>query len=185
MAKCIKMPYEWYPKGGDHSNILIKYRSKFFQKCKFFIEYLNYYFTRRKTNLNGSSLSFVEIKKEDVYRSSCYSGSLSLEEQYKDLNGKPFSYKEKECLLDENTFGINNPNQCARFKNSVGSNFSYEKEGEEVLVSCFGKRDSFDGENRISKGSLAFKDKNFEEQYNKYFQSDKRLKQLYNNNTYN
>jgi hypothetical protein len=179
MAKCIKLPYEWYPKGGDHSNILIRYRSKFYQKCKFFIEYLNYYFSKRKTNLNNSSLSFE--KKEDFYKNSCCGSGMSIDEH---SNGKQSTSREKESFLDENNFGINSttPNNVSprRFKNSLASGFSYDKDGDDMFIACFSKRDSVDGENRISKGSLVFKDKNFEDQYNKYFQSEKRLKQLYN-----
>jgi hypothetical protein len=42
MVKYMKIPYEWHPRHGDHSNILTRYRTKFFQKCKFFFEFLDH-----------------------------------------------------------------------------------------------------------------------------------------------
>jgi surfactin synthase thioesterase subunit len=48
LAKYIKHPYEWHPRKGDHSNILTEYRTKFFQKCKFFFEYLNFFNKNKK-----------------------------------------------------------------------------------------------------------------------------------------
>jgi predicted alpha/beta hydrolase family esterase len=40
MLKYMKTKLEWLPKGGDHVNILTKYRTKFFQKCILFLDNL-------------------------------------------------------------------------------------------------------------------------------------------------
>jgi hypothetical protein len=56
MAKYMKIVIEWHPRNGDHSNILTFYRTKFFQKLKYFLDYLNYFEVRESSS--------VPVKKE-------------------------------------------------------------------------------------------------------------------------
>ena len=46
MHKKLSKAICWFPKEGDHSNILTHYRDKFFTKCLFFINNLKYYATK-------------------------------------------------------------------------------------------------------------------------------------------
>ncbi len=55
MLKYVKIHYEWFPKNGDHINILTKYRMKFITKCKIFLNNLSCF--ERKKNGNVSKYS--------------------------------------------------------------------------------------------------------------------------------
>lgn len=58
LAKQIKVVNEWFPSKGNHSNIVDKYRNKFYSKIKLFCEHLNYYEARKaKQDLRETFLS--------------------------------------------------------------------------------------------------------------------------------
>jgi hypothetical protein len=161
MSKYIKLPYEWFPKHGDHINILTKYRTKFFQKCKFFIEYLNYYFSK-KISVNTVSISFAGKHVED----KSFNYNLLVEGYAESPNGKPYTCRDKGNLLDNLT-----PKKKPIYANSIASNCPFDKEVDDMVLSCSGsKRDSFE-EQRVSKESIGFKGQTLEEQYNKYFKT--------------
>jgi len=56
----IRHVYEWFPRNGSHSNIITKYRSKFFVKVKTFLEHLNYSLKK----------SMIDSFKSDNYETS-------------------------------------------------------------------------------------------------------------------
>lgn len=68
MASFMKYPYEWHPRNGDHYNILTKYRTKFFQKCKFFFEYLNYFTYNKNRNVTNSIETYNCEKNDRIYK---------------------------------------------------------------------------------------------------------------------
>lgn len=41
-AKRVRCLYHWYPRHGDHSNIIKLYRNKFYTRIRFFIDNVNY-----------------------------------------------------------------------------------------------------------------------------------------------
>lgn len=67
MVKYMKIPYEWHPRHGDHSNILTRYRTKFFQKCKFFFEFLNH-MQSRDTNPEVDAALVKNKEKKTLQR---------------------------------------------------------------------------------------------------------------------
>ncbi len=114
MSKFMKNPYEWHPRNGDHSNILTKYRIKFFQKCKFFIEFLNYY--SKKNNDNNKSMityncagnekfysefnkknneKFPKINVQDSY----------IQKEFDDINHKGQAFSNKDVYRAIDSFG--------------------------------------------------------------------------------
>lgn len=54
MMNKIKCVYEWFPRAGTHTNILVKYRYKFYSKVKLFIDHLNYTGSAKKKFLADS-----------------------------------------------------------------------------------------------------------------------------------
>jgi predicted alpha/beta hydrolase family esterase len=182
MSKFIKNPYEWFPKGGDHSNILTKYRTKFFQKCKFFLEYLNYYFSRKASNYLSPSHSFVDIRKEDFMHGSFNFNGNAVDEEYYGNGKHHFTYREKENFLDEGSPKNNlNSTKKLRHVGSIASDCPFDNNhcanNDDLFLSCVGsKAESVDGEQRLSKDSIVVKGKNFEDQYNRYFKSAEKKK---------
>jgi selenocysteine-specific translation elongation factor len=68
MSKFMKNIYLWLPRNGDHGNILTKYRVKFFQKCKFFLEFLNDYAKKNIDNNNSvTTYNYADNEKYCQY----------------------------------------------------------------------------------------------------------------------
>ena len=68
MAKSIKTLYQWFPSKGDNSNILTKYRRKFYTKCKMFFDYMNIFRKKSKQIINNSEvLKNYSFKYEESY----------------------------------------------------------------------------------------------------------------------
>jgi hypothetical protein len=66
MGKSIRALYQWYPSDGDHNNILIKYRCKFFTKCKMFFDYVKFFKNSQNTNKSFSSKN-LSFRFEESY----------------------------------------------------------------------------------------------------------------------
>jgi hypothetical protein len=58
----IKYVFEWFPNRGNHSNITVKYRSKFYAKVKLFLEHLVYF----KKQQNKSDLDITDESNLDT-----------------------------------------------------------------------------------------------------------------------
>ena len=97
MAKYIKIKHEWYPKNGDHGNILTKYRSKFFTKCKIFIENL-IYFENKNTLMKNSVVLKTYASFDDLNRLS-----INLE-NHNPFMKHGFSSSENVCNLNKTQF---------------------------------------------------------------------------------
>lgn len=93
MAKFMKNPYEWHPRNGDHHNILTKYRTKFFQKFKFFLEILNYYSQKQITN---NSITTYNCNLNDKY----YYEVMKFKDD--DRNNLPFLFNENYMKNSQN-----------------------------------------------------------------------------------
>ena len=69
MSKSIKRVYEWYPKMGDHNNILCRYRKDFYIKCKTFFEYLDTFKKRKDYHENDQQFTLfinnIQIPDDD------------------------------------------------------------------------------------------------------------------------
>lgn len=105
MAKFIKNSYEWHPRHGDHSNIFTKYRTKFFQKCKFFFDYISYH------------------NKQRVSSNSYYSNNLvtyPIDKFYKEVMNKEIQVKESWYGNGEN----NKFNESIKYSNGITHPFS-------------------------------------------------------------
>ena len=82
LAKSIHNIYKWYPKKGGHNNIVIDFRRKFYQKFRFYLDYLermqNKHHQTSKMNLSGVLPSNGPIYK-NLYGSTAM---LQREENY-------------------------------------------------------------------------------------------------------
>lgn len=97
MAKYIKIKHEWYPKNGDHGNILTKYRLKFFTKCKIFIENL-IYLENKNTMIKNS----VDFKTSPSYHDL---NRLSINlENHNPFMKHGFASSENLCILNKTQF---------------------------------------------------------------------------------
>lgn len=63
MMNKMKSVYEWFPARGTHSNIMSRYRTKFFMKIKLFLDHL-YYNQLRSTKAN--TIEIEEIVNDRV-----------------------------------------------------------------------------------------------------------------------
>jgi hypothetical protein len=109
MAKFIRNSYEWLPRNGDHNNIFTKYRTKFFQKCKFFFDYLQYYTNKQMMTNSFSTQNNCTNEKfyNDVFKNreiqveeSWYGHGRKINETISNPNGHPFSAKERMNSLE-------------------------------------------------------------------------------------
>ena len=82
LAKSIHNIYKWYPKKGGHNNIVTEFRRKFYQKFRFYLDYLerlqNKHHHVNKMNLSGVLPNNVPIYK-NLYGSTAM---LQREENY-------------------------------------------------------------------------------------------------------
>ena len=82
LAKSIHNIYKWYPKKGGHNNIVTDFRRKFYQKFRFYLDYLerlqNKHHHNNKMNLSGVLPSNAPIYK-NLYGSTAM---LQREENY-------------------------------------------------------------------------------------------------------
>ena len=65
MSKKLSKASCWFPENGDHTNILIDYRFKFYSKCMFFLSNLLYNFSEEEStsmnfNIKHMSMKYVE-----------------------------------------------------------------------------------------------------------------------------
>lgn len=185
MSKFMKNAYEWHPRNGDHSNILSKYRTKFFQKCKFFFEYLNFYFVR-KQQLNASSITYNCSNNDNLFGHYFAKEGMRVEENYINENGQvqALSMKDREKLFIlnasvKNSFcsnsGLYNKNTIKNCNNSLANECPFENienNGEDMYLSSNGNNSFELNDGRCSKTSVS-KDcnKNLEEEYIKYFKN--------------
>ncbi len=179
MAQYMRNAYEWHPRHGDHSNIFTKCRSKFFQKCKFFFEYLNYH---TKRNPNGNSISTFNMGEKVCQFEGIHH---YIEESYlcnseKKPNGIPFSKKDTAFTFkaeDQNLVLTNRIVTESESKISLGN-------GRETTVINFGQDIPFDWCSEGSGGKSLLQD-NFssresKEEANFYCKEQRDLEEQYN-----
>lgn len=90
MMHKIKHVFDWFPKQGNHSNIISKYRYKFFSKMKLFIEQLMHYrnvceqetLAEESASLKENNLNMAVIKHTSYFK------HLNCEENYMSTNKK-------------------------------------------------------------------------------------------------
>ncbi len=79
---------EWFPK-GTHSNIITKFRFKFFIKMKYFLEHLNYCSNKKESQLtNSTDYSKVSMKLKNIYTENNYMGNSPRLFQHSPINSK-------------------------------------------------------------------------------------------------
>lgn len=105
IGKNIKYSIGWYPKRGDHSNIVTKYRMKFFNKIKFFLN--QFILCKIATNPSSCQKKNVTYKLEENFiltNSQSYTSGV-----LKNVNGNMTSlfvrstyasYKKNECPFE-------------------------------------------------------------------------------------
>jgi hypothetical protein len=163
MANYMQNVYEWHPRHGDHNNILSKYRTKFFQKCKFFFEYLNYHTKRSPHGNSISTFNFGEKAQFDGIHHY-------IEESYirDDTQANGMTCKKKETCFLEKTVDNRNIDLDLKFPKERYSN------------TPFGMDLPFDfcSEGSINKKSGVFESSSKEEWV--YFKDNKELEEQYN-----
>jgi hypothetical protein len=130
MAKFIKNSYEWHPRNGDHSNIFSKYRTKFFQKCKFFFDYLSYYNNKQLMTSNSNCSTLNNYPNEKFYREVMNNREIQVEESWYGQNNKlveSFNFKNS----NGNSIGNGHPFSAKdKLLPLVGD--SFENKSEEI-----------------------------------------------------
>lgn len=86
LSKHIQNLYKWYPKKAGHNNIITECRMKFFQKYKFFIDYLARFQNKRYSNNDNKIYSDVFRSNEPYYKSVYHSRRIQREENYMIMN---------------------------------------------------------------------------------------------------
>ena len=135
MKNYIKIKHEWFPKNGDHSNILTKYRTKFYLKCNLFLDNLFCFEKKRINSKNSLNQSFGEYNSNKnktqeycEFKSSCY----------KNINNKlgngnngnnPFDAKKKSYIshrISYNKIGVKSQAYETQIDDFDFNNFSDE-----------------------------------------------------------
>ncbi len=168
MANYMQNVYEWHPRHGDHNNILSKYRSKFFQKCKFFFEYLNYH---SKRSPYGNSISSFNIGEKAQFEGIHH----YIEESYirDETQANGMTYKETANTLEKKRLEIpTNWNGFKIHESELKGSYNERRSsgntpyGMDLPFDCYSEGSA----NKISHAkdeSIYFKDnKDLEEQYN-------------------
>ena len=121
MLKYVKTKFEWLPKNGDHGNILTKYRTKFFQKCKIFLDNLCCY-ERQESNINS-------ISTENSFNLSNF--------HLKENEGTNKSYKTKKTNITNKS---NRNNKSNNNNNNYSSDMYIIKRGSVLCYSNFSNK---------------------------------------------
>ena len=82
LAKHIQNLYKWYPKKAGHNNIISEFRMKFFQKLKFFVDYLSRFQNKRCNTSDNKIYSSVLRSNEPYYKNVYASRMIQREENY-------------------------------------------------------------------------------------------------------
>jgi surfactin synthase thioesterase subunit len=120
MSKSIKKLYNWFPKSGDHNNIMSKHRVKFFSKCRMFFDYLKIFF-------NSSDLSPFSVRSDKL---SNQGSILKFKESCLETSDGSESYKPNVFLSNNN----DNITCCAESNNLF---FDYKNGDEESCCKDF------------------------------------------------
>lgn len=151
--------YEWFPKHGNHSNILTRYRSKFFQKMKFFIDYIEY---NKKNEIkdiilfefNGQKEAKINLKENFMFPTSetikpatflnddyLYLKETNYTNGYDNSNGNVRNHHEDaEISFDiESKCHDNNYNNTSFVHNNNNASFS----GETIISTLHNKSNEF------------------------------------------
>lgn len=105
MMKYIKLKFEWFPKNGNHGNILTKYRTKFFIKCNLFLDNL-FCFERKETNFTVNSLeNSLNFSNIGLYKSSNVNNNNN-----KNVNSPNIFCKRGSNVLFQNPLNVLNFN---------------------------------------------------------------------------
>lgn len=119
MAQKIRYLYQWFPRQGNHNNIMYIYRDKFYSKLKIFLEHVKHFYNNKgKKDVNIYNCTRFGIRLEENYIESGYDNSNGEEEKTsskKDtdhsasLNLKGFSTNNAFNILYSETDNKNNP----------------------------------------------------------------------------
>jgi predicted alpha/beta hydrolase family esterase len=66
MSKQIGRLYEWYPKDGDHNNIMYLFRNKFYNRCRMFFDYLKIFFNKHKNDEFDEGSLFLNKERSEL-----------------------------------------------------------------------------------------------------------------------
>jgi len=148
MHKKLPKAITWYPKEGDHTNILTKYRDKFFTKCFFFFNNLKYYSTKEQSTyspnyyMNNIS-NVVSSKQTPLKLVENYVKNTSSIENYIPFKVDMIPNSGTKAIIPEEPFsGNSNQIKTSKFKNN-NSNKNIDKFGSSQDDKFFGsKRDT-------------------------------------------
>jgi len=96
MSKEVGRPYEWYPKEGDHNNIMSAFREKFYNKCRKFFDYLKIFFNKYKNDEFDEGSIFLNKERSEL--DSPRSTMKNPYQNCKKLSEKKFFYKNDSIL---------------------------------------------------------------------------------------
>ena len=146
MAKYIKIKHEWYPKNGDHCNILTKYRTKFYSKLKTFLNKLEYLDNKQyKLNNNECRINLEKqirqknhILKDKLFESNTNFDILNLNNIDKISVNSYFDNIKVNCVTYETIF-LNDDNDSSEINrdssNSIHKENAIIKE-KQIKTTC-------------------------------------------------
>ena len=170
LAKKSNGASEWYPKKGDHTNIISSLREKFYNKCYIFIEQLRYL----KDNFNNSyvqNVGFLNLKSSLRFQDNYVKSNEKNEKSFSILvrttlrndysSSDKYSFKEtKERRHVDSIFKRKKSRNSTDSKSDDerSTNPNYELFGSKFATksSDFGLRSSKGYENRISVDDADF-----------------------------
>jgi hypothetical protein len=103
MSARIRFLYQWYPRHGNHNNILFLYRYKFFTKLKIFFEHIKHFYTKKnKFDIDSSKVTKFNYNLQENYLENEFSVSM---QKYSKLNCEEEKLPSKK--ISENTMTSN------------------------------------------------------------------------------
>ncbi len=88
MMKKMKYVYEWFPQRGNHTNIISKYRSKFYSKVKLFLDHLNYTNKSKSKTHGEKSENISKVSINGLMKVTCEENYMFTTEDSKVNNKK-------------------------------------------------------------------------------------------------
>ena len=119
LAKHIQNLYKWYPKKAGHNNIISELRMKFFQKCKFFMDYLSR-FQNKRCNTSDNKIYSCVIRSNEPYYKNIYASRMIQREENYMINNTNINNNSKSVKLDS----------CDNYNNSKDKSFCTLKQDD-------------------------------------------------------
>lgn len=141
MLKYIKIKHEWFPKNGDHNNILTKYRTKFFIKCNLFLDNLFCFENRKVNNSKNYSLDSNGFKflNNGTFHNNYYSDNVCL------INGNCNGNKQNFPSISNYNNIINPPFQYSNKRTNSNDRASYSSLKFADCNNYYNNTDKFSG----------------------------------------